>query len=63
MAVNRNCGMIQGVLSAFSIVGRLAWDLIRWCGLFLRPRKSLEAEILFLRRQLSLYRERGVKPM
>lgn len=28
----------------------------------LRPRESLEAEILFLRRQLALYRERGVKP-
>jgi putative transposase len=50
------------VLSAFSIVVRLTWDLIRWWGLFLRPRKSLEAEILFLRRQLALYRERGVKP-
>jgi hypothetical protein len=31
-------------------------------GLLLRPRKSLEAENLFLRRQLALYRERGVKP-
>ncbi|MDY6949736.1 MAG: helix-turn-helix domain-containing protein, partial [Pseudomonadota bacterium] len=28
----------------------------------LPPRESLEAEILFLRRQLALYRERGVKP-
>ena len=28
----------------------------------LRPRESLEAEILFLRRQLALYRERGSKP-
>lgn len=28
----------------------------------LRPRESLKAEILFLRRQLALYRERGVKP-
>jgi hypothetical protein len=27
----------------------------------LRPRESLEAEILFLRRQLALYQERGVK--
>src|SRR5688572_5433630 len=24
---------------------RLVWDLIQWCGLFLRPRESLEAEI------------------
>jgi putative transposase len=44
------------------VVVRLVWDLIQWCGLFFRPRESLEAEILFLRRQLALYRERGVKP-
>ncbi|MGH8291703.1 MAG: helix-turn-helix domain-containing protein [Steroidobacteraceae bacterium] len=31
-------------------------------GLAVRPRKSLEAEILFLRRQLALYIERGVRP-
>jgi hypothetical protein len=49
------------VLSAFSIIVRLAWNLLQWCGLLLRPRESLEAEILFLRRQLALYRERGVK--
>lgn len=48
--------------SAFSIIVRLAWDLAQWCGLVLRPRKSLEAENLFLRRQLALYRERGVRP-
>jgi hypothetical protein len=41
---------------------RLTWDLLQWCGLLLRPRESLEAENLFLRRQLALYRERGVKP-
>jgi hypothetical protein len=50
------------VLSAFSIIVRLGWDLIQWGGLLFRPRESLEAEILFLRRQLALYRERGVKP-
>jgi putative transposase len=49
------------VPSAFSIIGRLIWDLIQWSGLLLRSRESLEAEILFLRRQLALYRERGVK--
>jgi putative transposase len=41
---------------------RLAWDLVLWCGLLIRPRESLEPEILFLRRQLALCRERGVKP-
>ena len=50
------------MLSSFSIIVRLAWDLVLWCGLLLRPRESLEAEILFLRRQLALYRERGAKP-
>jgi hypothetical protein len=54
-------GMIMGS-TAFSMIVRLAWDLLQWCGLILRPRESLEAEILFLRRQLALYRERGVKP-
>ena len=44
------------------MIVRLTWDLLQWCGLLLRPRKSLEAEILFLRRQLAMYRERGVKP-
>ena len=38
------------------MIVRLAWDLIQWNGLLLRPRESLEAEILFLRRQLVLYR-------
>jgi putative transposase len=41
---------------------RLAWDTLQWCGLLLRPRESLEAEILFPRRRLALYRERCVKP-
>ncbi len=44
------------------MIVRLTWDRILWCGLLIRPRESLEAEILFLRRQLALYRERGVKP-
>jgi hypothetical protein len=52
----------HGVLGACSMIVRLAWDLLQWCGLLLRTRKSLEAENLFLRRQLALYRERGVKP-
>jgi len=39
-------------VSAFFIIVRLAWNLLQWCGLLLRPRESLEAENLFLRRQL-----------
>jgi hypothetical protein len=49
------------VLSAFFIIFRLVLDLLWWCGLLLRSRESLEAENLFLRRQLALYQER-VKP-
>ncbi|MGH8291589.1 MAG: integrase core domain-containing protein, partial [Steroidobacteraceae bacterium] len=40
----------------------MAADLVGWMGLAVRPRKSLEAEILFLRRQLALYMEWGVRP-
>jgi putative transposase len=50
------------VLNAVSIVLRVMSDLVGWFGLMLRSRRSLEAEILFLRRQLALYVERGVKP-
>jgi putative transposase len=40
----------------------VAADAVRWCGLVLRSSRSIEAENLFLRRQLALYVERGVKP-
>src|SRR6267154_2719610 len=52
----------RDVLRVLSIVVRVLSDLISWCGLVFRRRSSLEAEILFLRRQLALYMERGVKP-
>ena len=41
---------------------RLIEDALRWVVLLLRSTKSLEAENLFLRRQLALYIERAVKP-
>ena len=50
------------VLSAISTVPSVMSDLVAWLGLIWRPRKSLEAEILFLRRQLAVYTERGVRP-
>jgi putative transposase len=50
------------VFGFLSIVVGLAGDLIAWIALAVRPRKSLEAEILFLRRQLAQYVERGAKP-
>jgi hypothetical protein len=37
-------------------------DLVRFLGLSLRSRTALAAEILFLRKQLALYRERRVQP-
>ena len=50
------------MLSFLSIVVQLATDVIAWAGLAVRSRKSLQAEILFLRRQLAQYLERGAKP-
>jgi putative transposase len=40
----------------------LAAETVRWWGLAGRSQQSIEAENLFLRRQLALYIERGVKP-
>ena len=50
------------MLSAVSIVLRVVADLVGWFALAFRSRRSLQAEVLFLRRQLALYVERGVKP-
>src|SRR6266404_705952 len=44
------------------IVLRLVTDLVSLAIFFFRSRLSVEAENLLLRRQLGLYRERGVKP-
>src|ERR1017187_6983462 len=41
---------------------QVAADVSRWWGLACRSQRSIEAENLFLRRQLALYIERGVKP-
>jgi transposase InsO family protein len=49
------------VRSALSIVVRVVADLVEWVALAFRSRQSLDAEVLFLRRQLALYVERGVK--
>lgn len=43
------------------ILVQLAADALRWLALMLRSPRSVEAENLFLRRQLALYKERGVK--
>ena len=44
------------------MVLRLLADLIGLLVLTVRPRRSIEAENLMLRRQLALFKERGVKP-
>ncbi len=44
------------------IILRLLADLVGLVVLSVRPRRSVEAENLFLRRELALYQERGVKP-
>jgi putative transposase len=40
----------------------LVADMLRWLRLAFRSSQSIQAENLFLRRQLALYIERGVKP-
>jgi hypothetical protein len=44
------------------ILFRFLADLLRLIALSVRRGRSLEAENLFLRRQLALYKERGIKP-
>src|SRR5271166_5419216 len=41
---------------------QLIADFVVYLGLFVRPRKAIAAENLFLRRQLALYQERKVDP-
>ena len=40
----------------------LVCETLRWFGLSVRSKRSIKAENLFLRRQLALYIERGVRP-
>ena len=50
------------VIAVSGIVAQLMWDALRFVVLAFRPRRVIQAENLFLRRQLALYKERGVKP-
>jgi putative transposase len=52
----------KSVVALFQVVLRLLVDLIALTALALRQRRATAAEILVLRRQLALYRERGIKP-
>jgi putative transposase len=50
--------IMRGGLSWLQILG----NIFRFLALFLRPKTSLAAENLFLRKQLAFYQERKVKP-
>jgi putative transposase len=50
------------MLRALGILIDLVADLLRWLRLAFRSSQSIQAENLFLRRQLALYTERGATP-
>jgi putative transposase len=50
------------VIALTQVVLRLLADLIGLLALVFRPRRSIQAENLVLRRQLALFKERGVRP-
>jgi hypothetical protein len=52
----------KSVIALFQIVLRLLTDLIALTALAFRRRRATAAEILVLRRQIALHKERGVKP-
>jgi putative transposase len=52
----------ERMVTLLAVVVRLVEDALQWLVLLCRSTKSLEAENLFLRRQLALYIERGVRP-
>ena len=54
--------MIPATMERARIICRLLTDLATFLWLFLRPRRAVVAENLFLRKQLAMYRERGVRP-
>jgi len=50
------------VIRALQIFLRLLADLIALTAFAFRRRRATAAEILVLRRQIALYKERGIKP-
>jgi hypothetical protein len=52
----------KSVIVLFQIVLRLLIDLIALTALAFRQRRATAAEVLLLRRQIALYKERGIKP-
>jgi hypothetical protein len=54
--------MIASVIAFLQIIVRLLADFVGLIALSVRPRRSIEAENLFLHRELALYVERGIRP-
>jgi putative transposase len=52
----------ERIVTLAKIALRLLEDAFRWMVLLFRSNESVQAENLFLRRQLALYIERGVRP-
>jgi putative transposase len=50
------------VLDLIQVICRMLADVVGMVALSLRPRRSIQAENLLLRRQLALFKERGLKP-
>jgi hypothetical protein len=51
------------VIALLKITRQLLADVLRFAIVALRPTSVVAAENLFLRRQLGMYVERGVKPL
>ena len=54
--------MIASVIACLQIIVHLLADVVGLIALSVRPRRSIEAENLFLRRELALFKERGIRP-
>jgi putative transposase len=62
LAMTRSSRLLRHLPLFPSILLTLLGDAARFLWLCLRPPAALAAENLFLRKQLALYRERGIKP-
>ena len=51
------------MVALIKIAVQLIADAARFIILVLRPTRSVQAENLFLRRQLALFKERGIQPL
>ena len=54
--------MLIGAMRLAKVIAQLLVDIAVFAWLLLRPSRSLASENLFLRKQLAMFQERGVKP-